>query len=120
MKNNYSNLIAPSLKTLNTNELPKVGDVLVGTYGYEACIAVFAKVIAVTNASVKITLLDQNNSYSGPMEWKSLPILNSYIGDTLMKRFKTGGYDCGYVVNYNSYTHLSKWNGNALNCYNYH
>ena len=120
MKNNYSNLIAPAPKALNANELPKVGDVLVGTYGYEACIAVFAQVVAVTKSSVRIVMLEQNNNYTGPMEWTATPVLNTVEGNTVLKRFKTDPYGSGYVVNYNSYTRLRKWDGTALHCYNYH
>jgi hypothetical protein len=98
---------------------PVAGDILCGSYGYEASIARFYKVLKVTNASVVIAQLDANNVYKqSGMDWTSTPILDSVVGDELTKRFKPCGDS--YFVKLSSYCTLYKWNGKSVECYNHH
>lgn len=98
---------------------PKVGDILVSTYGYDACIAHFAKVIEVTKASVKIVRLGNSDTYKGTggMNWTSMPDFST-SGDVETKRFKP----CGdtYKVKDTSCATYYPWNGKPIECYNYH
>jgi hypothetical protein len=101
--------------------LPVVGDILCGTYGYEACIANFYKVTKVTKSSVRIAYLSANNKYNqGGMNWTSEPILDVINEDTepLLRRFNS--HHNSYYVKLNSYTTLSKWSGYPVQCYNHH
>ena len=94
----------------------KVGDILVSTYGYEACIARFAKVIAVTKASVKIENLGTIENPTSPMTWESRPNIDSTGGNVQTKRFKVIGET--YAVKDSSYATFFIWNGKPVNCYN--
>lgn len=97
---------------------PKVGDILCGTYGYEACIAVFAKVVGVTGSSVRVVELDDSRVYSnGGMDWVSTPIVNS-DGPVVIKRVKPVGDS--YRIKWNSCVNLYKWDGESVSCYNHH
>jgi hypothetical protein len=98
--------------------VPKVGDILVATYGYEACIARFAKVIAVTKASVKIEHLGTIKNYTSPMTWESRPNIDSTGGNVQIKRFKAIGET--YAVKDSSFSTFFPWSGKVINCYNYH
>ena len=117
-----NNTIFSSTITGNSEvaNLPKVGDIIVSTSGYEACIAHFAKVIGVTKASVKIVRLGNNDTYrgSGGMEWESLPNLNAESDKVETKRFKA--YGDTYKVKDNSYATFYPWAGKPISCYNYH
>jgi hypothetical protein len=99
---------------------PKIGDILVSTAGYEACIAHFAKVVDVTKSSVKIVRLGCNNTYkgSGGMEWESLPNFNAESDEVETKRFKPYGET--YKVKDSSYATFYPWGGEPISCYNYH
>lgn len=112
-------IISPSLEnpTAAVN-LPKVGDILCSTYGYEACIAHFAKVIAVTKASVKIESLGTIDNYTSPMTWESRPNIDSTGGTVHTKRFKAIGET--YSVKDTSCATFYPWSGKPVNCYNYH
>lgn len=116
-----NSIISPSLenKPVVVNG-PKVGDILVSCSGYEACIAHWAKVIAVTGKSVKIQLLGANNTYygGGGMNWTSLPDLVSNRDVVMTKRFKPCGDS--YSVKDTSYSTYFVWNGKPVECYNYH
>jgi hypothetical protein len=96
---------------------PKVGDILVSNWGYDANIASFAKVIAVTGKSVKIVSLGANDSHTGPMEWTSTPDL-SRTGPVKTKRFSAAGE--GYRVKDSTFANFYLWDGKPVNCYNYH
>ena len=112
-------IISPSLaKTPVPLNAPKVGDILCSTYGYDACIAHFAKVVAVSKASVKIELLGTIDNYTSPMTWESKPNVDSYGGSVHTKRFKA----CGdtYSVKDTSCATFYPWSGKPVNCYNYH
>jgi hypothetical protein len=114
-----NSIISPALenKTAVVNG-PKVGDILVSTYGYEACIAHWAKVVAVTKSSVKIQLLRSVDNYKDSMTWDSMPDLVSDTETVLTKRFKPCGDS--YKVKDTNFSTYYLWNGEAVNCYNYH
>jgi len=100
--------------------LPVVGDILCGTYGYDASIAKFFKVLKVTNASVVIAQLDANNKYNqGGINWTSEPILDVIHEDTEPLRRRFNSHHNSYYVKLNSYTTLSKWSGYPVQCYNH-
>jgi hypothetical protein len=99
---------------------PKVGDILVSTSGYEACIAHFAKVVAVTKSSVKIARIGSNDTYKGGngMEWDSVPDMSRESDALETKRFKPCGET--YKVKDTSYSTFYVWGGQPISCYNYH
>lgn len=98
---------------------PKIGDILVSTSGYEACIAHWAKVIDVTKSSVKIVRLSSKDVYGqGCMEWVSTPNVNDESYEVETKRFKA--FEDTYKVKDTSYSNFYPWGGNPINCYNYH
>jgi len=113
------NILAPSLENKPTVvNNPKVGDILVSTYGYDACIAHFAKVVAVTKASVKIEMLGTIDNHTSPMTWESRPNVDSSGGNVVTKRFKA----CGdtYKVKDSNFATFYPWSGKPINCFNYH
>ena len=99
---------------------PKVGDILVSVAGYEASIASWSKVVAVTGKSVKIVRLPADNKYTGGggMEWISTPALDRIKGDVETKRFTPDGDS--YRVKNNSYSNYYVWSGKPISCYNHH
>jgi hypothetical protein len=116
-----NSIISPTLenKAVAVNG-PKVGDILVSTSGYEACIAHFAKVIDVTKASVKIVRISSRDTYKpgNGMEWDSVPNLNAESDEVETKRFKA--YGDTYKVKDTSYSSFYPWSGEPISCYNYH
>ena len=100
---------------------PKVGDVLVGSYGYEASIATFAIVLAVTGKSIRVRELDQRCEYKGGggMYWTAFPLLGKGIGEVMTKRFTCS--ERGYSIKWSSYQKLhGPWTGTSVECYNVH
>ena len=118
---NMNSIFSPALenKPVVVNG-PKVGDILVSISGYEASIASWAKVVAVTGKSVKIVRLPADNKYTGGggMEWISTPATDRIKGETETKRFTADGD--GYRVKNNSYSNYYVWSGKPIQCYNYH
>lgn len=116
-----NSIISPTLenKKLVVNG-PKVGDILVSCYGYEASIARWAKVVAVTGKSVKIVRLPANNNYTGGggMNWTSTPALDRIHGKTEIKRVSASGNS--YMVKDTSFSNFYVWDGNPVECYNHH
>ena len=116
-----NSIISPSLTSKPTVvNGPKVGDILCSTYGYEACIANFAKVVAVTKASVKIVRLGVNEVYTGGggLTWDSTPNLNAEGSEVETKRFSACGET--YRVKNTSFSNYYPWSGKPVSCYNYH
>jgi hypothetical protein len=114
-------IISPTLETpAAVVNGPKVGDILVSCSGYEACIAHFAKVVAVTKSSVKLLRLGSIDTYkgSGGMEWTSVPNFSAENDETETKRFKPCGDS--YKVKENSYATFYKWGGEPIECFNHH
>ena len=98
---------------------PKVGDILVATYGYEACIANFAKVVAVTKASVKIRAIGSTDTHTGPMNWVSTPNENRISDETQTRRFRLHS-NGEYSVKNTSFSTYFIWKGKPVSCYNHH
>jgi hypothetical protein len=102
-----------------TSATPKVGDILVSQWGYEANIATFAKVVAVTAKSVKIVGLKALRTYSSQSDWLSVPDLASSNGKVETRRFSPIEKD-GYAVKSTSFSYFFPWDGKPVACYNYH
>lgn len=99
---------------------PKVGDILKGSYGYEASIPVFAKVLAVTPTSVKVVELEGRSfGYkTGGMEWK-VEMTDNPIGQVMTKKVKPT--ENGYRIKWNEYCTLwGPWTPQVVDAYNYH
>lgn len=103
---------------MNSTIAPKVGDILVGSYGYEASISTFAKVVAVGAATVKVRELNQRRAYKDCMHWTSTPIDNDFIGAVVTKRVKA--YENGYRVKWSSYQNLYLGDLSPRDDYNEH
>jgi hypothetical protein len=102
-----------------TSATPKVGDILVSQWGYEANIATFAKVIAVTAKSVKLIGLGQTRTYSSQSDWLSQPDLAKTNHKVMTRRFNPSGH-YGYSVKDSSFSTFFPWDGKPVACYNYH
>lgn len=109
----------PVNDTITNYNGPKVGDILVSTYGYEACIANFAKVVAVTKASVKIRQIGSTDSHTGPMDWVSTPNENRVSDEILTRRFRLHS-NGQYSVKHSSFSTYFIWKGKPVSCYNHH
>ena len=99
---------------------PKVGDLLCGSYGYEASIPTFAVVVAVSAKSIRVIELEgRSHSYqTGGMEWK-VDVTNNRRGDIKTKKVKLG--EKGYSIKWSSYQNLyGPWTPHTINAYNYH
>ena len=102
---------------MNANKI-KVGDILVSTWGYDACIADFYKVVGRTTASLKLVRL-QNKNAGDWVAGTSEPDLGrpSYgkISTARLKSYYTGS-EC---VKVNGHI-ASLWNGKPVSTYNHH
>ena len=101
--------------------MPKVGDILVGSYGYEASIANFAKVLKVNAKTVVLGHLPATSDYkanSGGMNWDATPILTGGTTGAFVKRFIAS--EKGYIVKNWGCCTLYKWDGKPVSCYDYH
>ena len=97
------------------NNTFKVGDILLGTWGYEACIATFAQVTAVKPKSIVVREIGQTRKNQDCMNWVSTPNRDEFVGPPMVKK----------VTKYNSikwtnYCGLHKWSGSPVECYNVH
>ncbi len=111
--------IIPSSSTSVANA-PKVGDVIVACYGYEASIESFAVVVKVGAKRVTIQEIGSNRVYTGGggMNWTATPNLSDNRGAPVSRGWKDAGTT--YRVKNNSYSNFYKWSGKELNCYNHH
>lgn len=98
---------------------PKVGDILVATYGHEANIANFAKVVAVTKSSVKIRAIGSTDTHTGIMEWVSVPNENRVSDEIQTRRFRLHS-NGQYSVKHSSFSTYFIWKGQPERCYNHH
>jgi len=99
---------------------PKVGDILKGSYGYEASIPVFAKVIAVKAKTIQVVELEGRsfNYTTGGMEWK-VEVTDVARGEVMTKQIKAT--DNGYRIKWNEYCSLwGPWTPVVVGAYNYH
>ena len=112
MNSSYS--ILPPAKPVSTVK-PKVGDVLVSTWGYEQTNADFYKVTKVMGAQLELVSLGENEKStpgSGGMFGTSTPDLTR-VGLPKRKKFKTT--DKGYYVKINSFASAFLWDGEPVN-----
>jgi hypothetical protein len=99
---------------------PKVGDILVGIWGYNARLAVWARVVKVNAKTVTLVELEDVRTYDsnkGGMFWVSVP--GNPNGEEKTKLIKvltdrTGGIT--YCVKW-EYCRLHPWGGNSIECY---
>jgi hypothetical protein len=100
---------------------PKVGDILCGSWGYEATLYTFVKVVAVGNKTIKVQemVTESFDHQTGGMEWKE-KLTGETHGEITTKLFKT--YDKGYKIKWNSYLNLyGPYTGDGVvSCSNYH
>lgn len=96
----------------------KVGDILISTFGYDARIACFWKVVARTQKSLKIARLLDHDKTGGWDAGTDKPAKDSRLGEVKTKRLIVK-YDDTEMVN-TGYGFASIWNGEAVNTYNHH
>jgi hypothetical protein len=96
----------------------KLGDILVSTYGYDAGLANFYKVVARTAKTVKICRLHDIVHTGNWVDGTAAPKPDSRMGDMLTKKIHVG---------HNGYEYLdtdlgmaSLWDGKPVNTYNHH
>lgn len=97
----------------------KPGDILVGTFGYEANIAEFYKVIKRTKSMVTLVRLASNRTSTGYSEWSETPT-DITKGEPFRRKAKPSYYGLGERVQINSYLNAYVWSGKPVSCYNYH
>lgn len=98
----------------------KEGDVLVSTWGYDARLATFWKVLKVTAKTVKIVELKDQRHTGDWFKGTSEPILNDNYGkveNPRIKDFRSDGVKCLKTKDY-GYAYL--WDGKPVNTYNHH
>jgi len=86
MNTSYS-IFPPAAKA--AVRLPKVGDVLTGSFGYDADLPHWFKVVKVTAATVGIVALETTRAYTsgGGMYWTETPV-DITVGGVKTKRFR--------------------------------
>ncbi len=124
MKNETIPYLVNENGTLPSDEKPKVanplkvGDVIVGSYGYEASISEFYEVTARKGQTVTLRSLKTNRTYrTGGMEWTSMALPGCYESGPITKRVKErGGVE---YVKFDLYG-CWLWDGEVRHDYNYH
>lgn len=99
-----------------------VGDMFVGSYGYEANIHRFFEVVKVTPKTVTLCeLAEERGDYSW-CEWKSRPIRGQYVGKPESHKLHVGNRgDVSVRINsYMSAALLRDYDGHWFSNYNYH
>lgn len=103
---------------------PKVGDILLSTFGYDALIAKFAMVTRVSGKSVFIRELARVDNYMrGGMSWTSFPSFGNFVGAEERKIVKLRGDT--YSLKDGEYSTYYFWGteenpGRVIECYNHH
>lgn len=96
---------------------PKVGDLLCGSWGYDACLHTVVKVLKVTGASIVVQELDLKRN-GGGMNWTST-VTNTPHGPVKTKRVNLR--ESGYSVKWTNYMNLyGPWTPCVLEEYNHH
>jgi hypothetical protein len=102
---------------------PKVGDILCGSWGYEATLYVSVKVLSVTGKMIKVQEMTTehipSDHCSGGMEWKER-LTGGTCGEVMVK--KVTAYKDGYRIKWTSYLNLyGPYKGDGIfECSNYH
>lgn len=100
-----------------TNHEVSVGDIFCGTYGFEACIAKFMKVVAVKNTMVHLIELGQvhtGNWFAG-----TATPTDATVGDVIVKKMQKRP-DENVFIRFDTYLRMYKWNGKPVDTYNHH
>ena len=92
---------------------PKVGDILVSSWGYDQTNIDFYQVVGVTKASVKIREILKKRVGGSQTQDMMAPEPGQFDpqGKTLTKRFKPHYSGKGYTVKIESYSWASLWDG---------
>ena len=96
----------------------EVNDILFSTFGYEACLARFWKVVGRTAKSLKIAEILDNKQTGTWHDGTSTPIINSRLGPVMTRRINTAG-SCESVET-NGRGTAYPWDGQPINTYNHH
>lgn len=104
---------APVVTPANT---PKVGDILCGSWGYDATLYTFVKVVGVTGKSVKVREMEteSSNFQTGGMQWTE-KLTGNLRGEIKTKLVKLT--EKGYKIKWNSYLNLwGPYKGDGVVC----
>ena len=98
---------------MNSTATPKVGDILLSTWGWEQTNSNYYKVLKVMGKMVELIELNEietpkPDSYC--MFGTTMPVLDSTKGVPFRKKFKDG-YNGGYRVSISNYAGASLWDG---------
>lgn len=106
---------------MNNTKSIKVGDILLSTWGYDACFADFYKVVGRTAASLKIVCL-QNRNTGDWVAGTSEPLVNfPATGEVITARLKNYADGPNKVEYVKVNNHIaSLWNGKPVPTYNHH
>lgn len=101
------------MNTTNAVATPKVGDILVSSWGYDQTNVDFYKVIRTTPKSIVIRQIQGKTTEQGHMCGTSVPAqphtFLDYNNEPLTKRFRP--YNDGYAVTISSYASAYLWDG---------
>lgn len=97
----------------------KEGDILVSTFGYDARITTFTKVLKRTAKSVTIARLLNLESTGDWMDGTSAPSAKSELGPTSCRKISMW-YDNSCECINDGYGVASLWDGNPVRTYNHH
>lgn len=87
---------------------PKLGDVLVCSWGYDQTNVDFYEVVAVTKSSVRICQIKTRYVSSDQV----MPAVGAFIGEEMLKRVSPG-YSGGYQASISSYSTAQLWDGGS-------
>ena len=96
----------------------KIGDILVNTFGYDARIATFWKVVGKTAKSVKIARMLDTYSTGDWSDGTTAAKTDSRLGNVTTRRL-TNSYDNRPCVK-TEYGFAYVWDGKPLRTYNHH
>ena len=96
----------------------KKGDIISGSYGYDACLTRFYRVITRTEKTV--TLVQLRTVAIGPCSYEGYEVVpGDEVGEPFRKKVKAGSY-WGEYVDITSYMSAFPWDGEPELNYNWH
>lgn len=98
----------------------EVGDILVSTFGYDARLACFWKVLKRTAKSVTIARLLDHDRTGDWCDGTDAPAKNSRLGETMSKRVKPSWQEGEETFNTGGYGYAYQWDGKPVRTYNHH
>ena len=105
--------------TMNNTKSIKVGDILVSTWGYDACLADFYKVTARKNKSIYMVPLAKSNTGDWVAGTSAPASPEVPAGPAFRRLVKTCG-SYGEYVKGHSDASAFLWNGRPVSTYNHH